>query len=259
MPVTGLFFVPSSSPDLSPAHDLIYRLNSAFEATQTSQWGLACHLFRETPSSAQGGATLNGPDNRQSIGRQRVLQILTLSHHIPKTYVMIAASQAAPQARVGTPVASQQNGEEAKSKEPATIISIPSGSQKEEFVQLIATKFGPLWQLRQVLHVAHGATFEVGDFRIRIGDLKPGAPSAGNTQKPRGAVCEIEWIDTENTQPARTFGYQETYWQIAEPIIKEFWDSLEVNGARQVFSVADLGDELSTARQWFDILPQRSQ
>lgn len=172
---------------------------------------------------------------------------------------MIAAPQAPPQTRVGTPAASQQNGEETMSKEPATIISIPSGSQKEEFVQLIATKFGPLWQLRQLLHVVHGATFEVGDFRIRIGDLKPGSASAGTSQKSRGAVCEIEWIDTENTQSDRTIEDQEKYWQNAEPMIKEFWDSLEVKGARQVFPVADLGDELSTARQWFDILPQRSQ
>ena len=74
----------------------------------------------------------------------------------------------------------------------------------------------------------------------------------------RGAVCEIEWIDAESTQSdsADRPGIED--WKDGEPVIKGVWDTLEVKGARQVFSVPGLGDETSSVRQWCEVLRIRT-
>ena len=258
MPVTGLFFVPTSSADSSPAQELVHRLNEAFEPTPLSPWSLSHRLLRETPSSTQASQTsanLDGPEKAKSKS-QRFLQILSLSHHAPRAYVAITASQGPSQQKPGTPAASQQNGETTGLGEPATIISVPAGSVSDDFTSLIVSKFGPLWQSRQILHITNGAAFEVGDFRIRIGELKQGF--GGVTQMTRGAICEIEWNDTDSVQQGSTDGPREEEWMAAEPVIRGFWDALDMKGARDVFLVPGLGDDMSSVRQWCEILRIRS-
>ena len=95
-----------------------------------------------------------------------------------------------------------------------------------------------------MLHVAHGTAFEIGEFRIRIGELKQGY--GGGTQMARGAVCEVEWIG----------GGED--WENGDKFIRGFWEGLEVKGAREVFWVAGLGEGESTIRQWCEILRIRS-
>lgn len=260
MPITGLFFLPPTSSDPLPAQDLIYRLRSAFDLTPLPPWALSQRLFRETPSSAQSSQsspTLDGPVKSKPTG-QRLLQILSLSHHTPRAYVAITAINSPLQTKANTPTSSQQNGEVAVTGDFATIISIPTGSATEEFTQLVATKFGPLWQPRQALHVMNGSAFEVGDFRVRIGELKQGY-GAGGTLTARGAVCEIEWLGLESINPSSTVGAQKEDWKGAEPVIRGFWETLEVKGAREVFWVSGLGDGTGSVRQWCEILRLRSQ
>ena len=75
------------------------------------------------------------------------------------------------------------------------MISIPSGLQTEEFVQLIITRLGPLWTPRQVLQVSQGLAFEVGEFRVRLGELEQ---RQSGTQQIRGVVVETQWITADD-------------------------------------------------------------
>ena len=174
MPVTALYFLPASNPDSNPTQDIIARLNSHYDPSPLPSWTLSHRLFRETPSTQppaqQSSSLTNGVDKVKPPG-PRFLQILTLSHHAPRTFVAITSAHSASQTRAGTPASSNISAE-AASGEPATIVSIAAGPSSEEFTQLIVSKFGPLWQPRQILTSSFGYAFEIGDFRVRVGELR---------------------------------------------------------------------------------------
>lgn len=136
--------------------------------------------------------------------------------------------------------------------EPATIISIPSGPPSEEFIQLIVSKFGPLWQQRQILAVASGQGFEIGDFRVRVGEVKQGT-GGGGTQVVRGAVCEIEWVGGDDEEDEKMED-----WDAAEAVIRALWEGLGVRGARSVFNVPGLSQGDGGVRQWCEIMRLRA-
>ena len=134
--------------------------------------------------------------------------------------------------------------------EPATVIAIPAGASSEEFVQLISNKFGPLWQPRHTSQVTHGVTFEAGNFRIRVGDIKQGL--GANNQLPRGAVCELEMLEPPDAiEPIEQ--------DVGRILIRSFWQSLDVKNAREVLEVAGSQEGEAGIRQWFEILRFRNQ
>ena len=161
----------------------------------------------------------------------------------------MTAVPAIPQARstlpsTPTPVPEAANGE------PATLVSISGGSSSEEFIQLISSKFGPLWQQRHTSHISNGSAFETGGFRIRVGELKQGF--GGGTQLVRGGICEIEMIRDDNDNSDGNI-------DAAKSIIRGFWDGIGFKGAREVFDVPGTVQGDVNIRQWLEILRLRSQ
>ena len=132
------------------------------------------------------------------------------------------------------------------SGEPATIVTIPSGSQSEDFLQLLNSKFGPLWTQRQTLSVRNGQAFEVADYTVRIGELVQGY--GAGAALARGAVVEIEWTGGDETEQIEE----------QEGMIQAFWESLEVKGAKECVHVAGLGEGQAHVRQWCEALRIRS-
>ncbi|KAK4691593.1 hypothetical protein P7C71_g5435, partial [Lecanoromycetidae sp. Uapishka_2] len=240
MPVTGIFFLPTQGTESPPTQTIINSLNAQHNPSLLPPWSLYHRLFRETPT-----AVPNGSEKGKSSG-PRFLQVLSLQHHAPRTYVAITATTSPSQTRAGTPASS--HSAETAAGEPATIISIPSGPPTEEFIQLIISKFGTLWQHRQVLTVTNGQSFEIGDFRIRVGEMRQGG---GGGQMTRGAICEIEWVGGDEE------GDKETDWDTAETTIRGFWEGLGIRGARSVFDVPGLALGESSVRQWCEILRVR--
>ena len=204
-------------------------------------WSLSHRLFRETPTGAPSHLEKGKPSE------QRYLQVLALSYHVPRTYVAITSTNAPSQTQAATPASSDISGAEPKSGDPASMISIPPGPQSEEFLQLVMSKLGPLWQQRQTLNVSHGHTFEVGDFWIRVGELRQGG--GGSTQGERGTVVEVQWNGGEDG---------EDDWESAEAIVGSFWDGLGVRGAKKVFWVPGLRAGDGSVAQWCEILRIRT-
>lgn len=250
MPLTALYFLPASSPDSNPTQDILAKLTSHYDPSPLPPWILSHRIFRETPSTQpppQPSPSLtNGIDKAKPPG-PRFLQILTLSHHAPRTFVAITSTHSASQTRAATPASSNISGEVA-SGEPATIISIAAGSSSEEFIQLIVSKFGPLWQQRQILSAGHGQAFEIGDFRVRVAELRQGGSGGG--QMGRGAVCEVAWVGEEAEQGKEG-------WEAGEAVVKGFWEGLALRGAREVYWVPGLTDGEGTIRQWCELLRPR--
>ncbi|KAF6225228.1 hypothetical protein HO133_010425 [Letharia lupina] len=250
MPVTALYFLPASGPDSNPTQDILAKLTSYYDLSPLPPWTLSHRIFRETPftqPSAQPFPSLtNGVDKAKPPG-PRFLQILSLSHHAPRTFVAITTTHSASQIKAATPASSNISAE-AASGEPATIISIAAGPSSEEFIQLIISKFGPLWQQRQILSAGYGHAFEIGDFRVRVGELRQGGSGGG--QMGRGAVCEVTWIREEAEQ-------EQEGWEVGEAVVKGFWEGLALRGAREVYWVPGLGDGEGTIRQWCELLRPR--
>lgn len=139
------------------------------------------------------------------------------------------------------------NGDEAA----AAIASIGSGQATDEFVQFLVTKLAPLWTLLKIVSVANGPAYEVGDFRVRVGELRQGV---GSSQVLRGIVVEISWAGNGGGSGAEDSDRME---EEVEGVIKGFWEPLGITGAKEVFQVAGFAEGNGTVRQWLEMLRLR--
>ncbi|KAL8939120.1 MAG: hypothetical protein Q9216_003533 [Gyalolechia sp. 2 TL-2023] len=198
---TNIHFLPTTSADSSPLPDLINRLTTYYNPSVLPRWSLRQSLFRSTPARPTA--------NDEQKSSPRSLQIVSLPDYPNDSHVAITPSAPA------TPLDNTSN-------EPvATVVSIPSGPSTDEFIQLLTSKLGPLWQQRQLLTVVDGSTFEVGDIRIRAGELRQGL---GGSQLVRGVVVEVTHKGRVDEKLDRTAG---------EKLIKAFWEELGMKGGRE--------------------------
>ena len=226
----SLYFLPPTT-DRSTARTIAEKLSSQYEPTPLPRWTLEHRLMRETPRTVPS----TGDDKAST---SRYLQFLSLSHRPGRSYIAISAPQA--QTRAGTPASSV--GDSANGEAPATIIAIPSGLQSEEMVQLVVGKLSPLWSHRQTLHVGNGMAFEMEDFRIRIGEVRQGQGAL-----VKGTVVEMEWLASPGGD------LEERDWDTAQLVIRAFWETLGIDGAREVIRVSGSGDK------GFDLVSQYCQ
>lgn len=95
--------------------------------------------------------------------------------------------------------------------------------------------------------MANGQGFEVGDFKVRVGEVRQG--SGGGGQMGRGAICEVEWVGDDDDEDEKIAD-----WVAAEAVIRGFWEGLGVRGARSVINVPGLALGEGSVRQWCEIL-----
>ncbi|KAL8706116.1 MAG: hypothetical protein Q9201_000818 [Fulgogasparrea decipioides] len=213
MSTIGLYFLPTTSADTSPLPDLINRLTTRYNPSILPPWTLRQRLFRSTPAPPANSTT----DGAGKITPPRYLQIVSLPDHPQNSFVAI------------TPNESASTGEGSKTEPVATVISISSGPSTDEFNQLLGSKFGPLWQSRQILAVIDGSTYQIGDFRVRAGELRQGI---GGAQLVRGVIAEVAYLGQDGQGEAKGS---------AERMITAFWQELGVQGVREFLSTGPGG------------------
>ena len=236
-----IFFLPSSSsilPDTSLFQVVVATVAARYDLNPLSRWSLEHRLFRATQTGFATSGLLADEVARPQ--PTRYLQVLSMSHR-PQAFVSITTTTPQPQTRAGTPATTSSAGESAG--EPAKVISIPSGPSGEEFVQLTMSKLGPLWTPRQILTVINGQHYEVGEFRVRMGEVRQGQ---GGVQQIRGVAVEVEWNG----------GAEDL--DVAEDEIKSFWAGLEFKGTREFFRVPGAETDLANVRQWCEALRLRA-
>ena len=123
---------------------------------------------------------------------------------------------------VGTPAVFDSKIE--NDREHASIIATPSGSQSEEFAQLMLSRLGPLWTQRQVLQIVNGQAFEAGDFRVMVGELRRGQEGS---QRSRGVIVELEWMTGD-----------ESDWSSAEAILVGFRGRASRQRGKRILKIA---------------------
>ncbi|MCJ1321933.1 hypothetical protein MMC15_007278 [Xylographa vitiligo] len=241
MPFTGVYFLPVyqtvTSTDSSSFQIVLARLKSQYNISPLGRWTLDHRLFRGTSLEEIANEILNEDGSKGQASRY--LQMLYISTHPRYSYVVTTTTSVPSQTRAGTPATSSSGGE--STGEPSKVFSIPSGPQSEDFINLIVARMGPLWMPRQVLQVSNGQIFEIGDFRIRIGEVRQ-----GGTQQVRGTICEIEWTSGDKND-----------WATGEDVIKSFWTALDMKGPREYIRVPGIDEEFGNIRQWCDALRLR--
>ncbi|KAL2870819.1 uncharacterized protein BJX67DRAFT_344707 [Aspergillus lucknowensis] len=278
MPLTGVFFIPSNPNASTSLATVTERLNSAFgkEPALVGRWALEHKLMRDTPSCLPPSAA-----QRQST--PKLTQFLSLTHY--PNHGFIYASQPSnndvgPSASTSTPnPSSSQSSQPTGVAMPMIMATVPlqsTGAIYQHFVYACQ----PFWCHRHTVTVLGGMVYEIGDFRVRVGDVRQTQPVA----RVRGTVVEIEWrgpalVTTlsalyqskrqESGQASNPYSWRDekndededsgidlafsdgveeadidAEYAVTASLIREFWAELGVEGAREAIIVPDVGKEV---------------
>ena len=159
----------------------------------------------------------------------RFLQALTFSFRPGTSHVAITTSSS-PSAR-----------EAGASPEQTVVISIPS---HEEFTQLVASRFGPLWTERLPSHAQSHHAYEFDRFTIRFGEIRQ---SQGGAIQSKGTAVEIKYK-----------GEGETGEEEGQVAIDELWSSLGIDSARKCSHASGADKAFDLERHWFEALRSRA-
>ncbi|RHZ65199.1 uncharacterized protein CDV56_108576 [Aspergillus thermomutatus] len=280
MPITGVFFIPANPNASTALAAVTERLHSAVaeETVAIGRWALEHKLMRDTPSCVPG----SGP---QRPAQPRYMQFLSLSYYPNHGFIYTSQSPektgqtSVPNAATPQPGLTPASGSATPSNTAAadgsgmvmTTVPLPSsGALFKHFVYACQ----PFWCHRHTVAVPGGMVYDVGDFRVRIGDVRQTQPAA----RVRGTVVEIEYrgpslvtsISAQYVQSKRgviggatdvsdndhesgidlaIFGSIEDadidaeYFATAA-LIREFWAKLRIEGAREAILVPDVGREV---------------
>lgn len=141
-----------------------------------------------------------------------------------------------------------------------TVVAIPA-SQSESFFSLLTAKFTALWTPIKRLHVTNGSSYTVGEFTIRVGELR----QMGGPQTNRGILCCIETSSAAESEDKNNAGEQlqmVEQRQKEEETTKTAMTSLGTRvgfeGAKIPLFAATSNDGFDEARLWCDLLRLRA-
>ncbi|GFF23539.1 hypothetical protein IFM58399_00328 [Aspergillus lentulus] len=281
MPITGVFFIPANPNASTALATITERLHSAVaeEPVAIGRWALEHKLMRDTPSCVPG----SGP---QRHAHPRYMQFLSLSYYPNHGFIYTSQTpektgqSPAPNAATPQPGLTPASGSATPSNAAAaggsamvmSTVPLPSsGALFKHFVYACQ----PFWCHRHTVAVPGGMVYDVGDFRVRIGDVRQTQPAA----RVRGTVVEIEYrgpslvtsISAQYVQSKRganlggatdvsdndhdsgidlaLFGGIEdadidAEYSATAALIREFWAKLGIEGAREAILVPDVGREV---------------
>lgn len=217
------------------------------------------------------------------------MQFLSLSYH--PVHGFVYASEAEGSNTAGQAQQSQQQPQQQQPQQTEPITQINPSSMIMSTVPLpsSATLFQhfvyacqPFWCHRHTHAVLGGLVYDVGDFRIRLGDVRQTQPVA----RVRGTVVEVEWrgpslVDSipsarRDVNKERAAGSDgdadgdgdddsgvdmvfdsvvegdvDAEYVATAALIREFWAKLDVEGAREAILVPDVGKEAKERlRRW---------
>jgi len=233
--------------------------------------------MRDTPSCIP-------PSGTQRPTAPKYMQFLSLTHY--PTHGFVYASQPPDGADHGsatvtaTPTpSSSQSSQPAHVTTPMVMTTVPLPSTNALYQHFVHA-CQPFWCPRHTTAVPNGMVYEIGDFRVRVGDVRQTQPTA----RVRGTVVEIEWrgpslVTTlsglyQSRRQKRAKASNPYAWGQGEndedddsgidmafpdaveesdidaeyaataSLIREFWAKLGVEGAREAILVPDVGKEV---------------
>lgn len=189
-------------------------------------WGLHHRVFRSTPTSTT--------DKSPQLYFQHVTG---LGHHPDAAFLHTQGPDPA---------------------ETPTTVAIPL-SQMEPYSQLLNLKFGALWMYRMGSQVTGGASYSLGEFTVRLGELR----EKGGQNAYRGIIVCIQ---TTKPEPAADEDRDLLPGQIdpqdqllvGQALVRDVWSSFSVAPSKEVITSRPLreGDEqtFDEVALWCEIL-----
>ncbi|GIJ82043.1 hypothetical protein Asppvi_000546 [Aspergillus pseudoviridinutans] len=281
MPITGVFFIPANPNASTALTTITERLHSAVaeEPVAIGRWALEHKLMRDTPSCVPG----SGPQRQ---AQPRYMQFLSLSYYPNHGFIYTSHSpektghNPVPNSATPQPGLTSASGSATPSNTAGaggsdmvmTTVPLPSsGSLFKHFVYACQ----PFWCHRHTVAVPGGMVYDVGDFRLRIGDVRQTQPAA----RVRGTVVEIEYrgpslvtsISAQYVHSKRGLNLSgatdvldndhdsgidlalfsgiedadiDAEYSATAALIREFWAKLGIEGAREAILVPDVGREV---------------
>ncbi|KAF4153643.1 hypothetical protein CNMCM6936_007928 [Aspergillus lentulus] len=263
MPITGVFFIPANPNASTALATITERLHSAVaeEPVAVGRWALEHKLMRDTPSCVPG----SGP---QRHAHPRYMQFLSLSYYPNHGFIYTSQTpektgqSPAPNAATPQPGLTPASGSATPSNAAAaggsamvmSTVPLPSsGALFKHFVYACQ----PFWCHRHTVAVPGGMVYDVGDFRVRIGDVRQTQPAARvraqYVQTKRGAnlggATDVSDNDHDSGIDLALFGGIEdadidAEYSATAALIREFWAKLGIEGAREAILVPDVGREV---------------
>ncbi|KAG0157863.1 hypothetical protein PDIDSM_5374 [Penicillium digitatum] len=288
MPITGVYFIPSNPNASTALQTILERLRAAFpneELTPIGRWGLEQKLLRDTP-----GLLPSSSNSNQKPPNPRYMQFLSLTHYPTHGFIITSGPEKPTPASNKIQNQTQNQGASGPANAiapdqspppPMVMTTIPPSSYGTLF-QHFTYACQPSWSHRLTLAVPNGIVYEVGDFRVRLGDVRQTFPMA----RVRGTVVEIEWrgpsvveaipVDREDGSFSAGVGVGaggggdvdsdavgidlsssaieesdiDTEYAATASLIREFWGRLGVE-AREAILIPNIGMEVKDRlRRW---------
>jgi len=179
---------------------------------------------------------------------QRYQHLLHLSHHLDTAFV-----------RVASPASDGASTH-------SSTVSIPR-DQLESLYSLLCSKFQALWTPRATLQVSSGYAYDLGEFIIRLGELR----QAGNPPQPRGVVVAITSKEAADDGAAsssldeavsmRKEALTQEDYETTQALIQDLWLKFGDTQAKQFTSSIPSADSLvhdfEEVKIWCDLLRLR--
>lgn len=228
--------------------------------------------MRDTPGLLP---TSSGPNQRPS--KPRYMQFLSLSHYHNHGFIYTSepadkplnSTNAASPTSPATPATPGLQGasagsanDTAKSNISSMLMTTVPHSSYTTLFQHFTYACQPFWCHRLTVVVQNGVFYDIGDFRVRLGDVRQNYP----TNRVRGTVVEIEWrgpsvIDSldgtvmsdENAEAdsgvdvslsALEESDVDAEFAATALLIRDFWGRFGVEGAREAILVPGVGSEI---------------
>ncbi|OJD30253.1 mediator complex subunit med20 protein [Diplodia corticola] len=204
MAVTAVYFV-AAAHNAPGVAELTDRLIRAFDPVPAGNWGLHHRSFRSTPQNT----TDKSPPHFQ--------HVLALGHYPDRAFVHIAGPDQQQD---------QQQQDHQQQQQPSTV-AIPL-QQMEQYSQLLSLKFGALWMYRMGSQVGVGASYSVGEFTVRLGELR----EKGGQNALRGTVVCIQTAKQESRPdegeaPSARIDADEEL-QAGQALVRDVWSRFSV-------------------------------
>lgn len=256
------------------------RLRATFtdeDLVPIGRWALEQKLMRDTPGLLPASAAPQKPP------KPRYMQFLSLTHYPNHGFIytseptetpvhLPATSPAGAGAGAGTPTsATPAPG----SPETAQMVmtTVPPSTYGTLF-QHFTYACQPIWCHRLTVAVPNGVVYDVGDFRVRLGDVRQTYPTA----RARGTIVEIEWrgpsvVDALVSAAAAPGGHSpgatgqdadsgidvslaaievadvDAEYAATAVLIREFWSRIGVDGGKEAIVVPGVGKEVKERMQ----------
>lgn len=211
--------MPASYSPLQLMSEAIY---THLSPIQLPPWSLDHRLFYDTSSLLP---TSKAP--------RRYMQYVALAHHPGKVYIGCTRHDAKDE-----PL-------------PQDIIVVPAGFQTDDFFMVTAMrKMEPLWNLRAMMKIEGGLSYELDDWKIRLGELK----QSGGAQGPRSRGWIVELSCKDNGGRLEGAGL--------EADVQDLWRDIGngIDGMKLFVSRQGIGaetDNFAAVKLWMEVLRMR--